>query len=51
MDTITYASIAAIPWAIADNNQGPVVPEVELAPLDVSALVLLFVTSKALHGS
>ena len=38
MDTMTYASLAAIPWSVAKNNQRPGVPEVELTPLDLVAL-------------
>jgi hypothetical protein len=38
MDTITYASLAVIPWSVAKSNQRPIVPETELAPLDLSYL-------------
>jgi hypothetical protein len=38
MDTTTYASLAVIPWTLAENNERPVVPEVELTPLDLAAL-------------
>jgi hypothetical protein len=38
MDTMTYASLAAIPWTVAESNERPIVPEIELTPLDLAAL-------------
>jgi hypothetical protein len=40
MDTMTYASLAAIPGSLAKKNKQPVPPEIELTPLDVSYLIL-----------
>jgi hypothetical protein len=39
MDTMTYASIAVIPWSIAESGQRPVVPEPEFAPFNLSFIV------------
>ena len=36
MDTVTYASLAAIPERLAQKNKQPVPPEIELTPLDLS---------------
>jgi len=36
MDTATYASIAVIPWSVAESRQRPVMPETELRRLDLS---------------
>ena len=38
MDTMTYASVAALPWSVAQNKKQPVVPEVEFTPLDLSRI-------------
>jgi hypothetical protein len=39
MDTMTYASLAAIPRSAAEANKRPIVPEVEFTPLNLVALV------------
>ena len=36
MDTMTYASVAALPWTIAENNKQPVVTEPEIVFVDLS---------------
>jgi hypothetical protein len=36
MDTMTYASVAALPWSVAQHNKHPVAPEAEFTPLDLS---------------
>lgn len=36
MDTMTYASLAAIPRSLAQKNKQPMPPEIELTPFDVS---------------
>ena len=36
MDTMTYASVAALPWTIAENNKQPVVTESEIVFVDLS---------------
>jgi hypothetical protein len=38
MDTMTYASVAAIPESVANSTRRLLVPEVELIPLDLSHL-------------
>jgi hypothetical protein len=38
MDTMTYASLAAILGWAAEANERPIVPEVEFTPLDLVAL-------------
>ena len=38
MDTMTYASVAALPENVANSTRRLLVPEVELAPLDLSYL-------------
>jgi hypothetical protein len=38
MDTMTYASLAAILGWAAEDNKRPIVPEVELTLLDLVAL-------------
>lgn len=39
MDTTTYASLAAIPWSVAESSRHSVIPEVEFIPLDLCALL------------
>jgi hypothetical protein len=39
MDTMTYASVAALPWTIAENNKQPVVVEPEIVFVDLSSIV------------
>ena len=36
MDTTTCASLAAIPWQVAESSRHPAVPEAELMPFDLS---------------
>ena len=38
MDTMTYASVAALPAGVANSTRCLLVPEVELTPLDLSYL-------------
>ena len=38
MDTMTYASVAALPETVAKSSRRLLVPEVELTPLDLSYL-------------
>lgn len=38
MDTMTYASVAVLPWIIAQGRIIPVPPEVEVIRLDVSMI-------------
>ena len=38
MDTMTYASVAALPENVANSTRRLLVPEVELTPLDLSYL-------------
>ena len=38
MDTMTYASVAALPESVANSTRHLLVPEVELTPLDLSYL-------------
>src|SRR5271156_500610 len=38
VDTMTYASVAVLPWSIAEDRTHPVLPEVELIRLDVSMI-------------
>jgi hypothetical protein len=38
MDTMTYASVAALPESVANSTRRLQVPEVELIPLDLSYL-------------
>jgi len=39
MDTATYASVAALPWSIAQISKRPVVAETDLVPLNLTYLV------------
>ena len=34
MDTITYASVAALPWSIVQRTKRPLVAEADFVPLD-----------------
>ena len=36
MDTMTYASVAVLPWTIAENNRQPVLVEPEIVFVDLS---------------
>jgi hypothetical protein len=36
MDTMTYASVAALPLSVAQNKKQQVVPEAEFTTLDLS---------------
>ncbi|MBV8898702.1 MAG: hypothetical protein JOY92_01125 [Verrucomicrobia bacterium] len=36
MDTITYASVAVLPWSIAQGKKRPLVPEADFVPLDLT---------------
>jgi hypothetical protein len=38
VDTMTYASVAMLPWSIAQDRNHPVLPEVEVIRLDVSMI-------------
>ena len=38
MDTMTYASVAVLPWSIAQDRTHHVLPEVEFIRLDVSMI-------------
>jgi len=35
MDTMTYASVAALPESVANSTRRCLVPEVELTPMDL----------------
>ena len=55
MDTMTYASLAAIPGRLAQKNKQPVPPETEFTPLDPShatsnSVEQSSVRSKISHG-
>jgi hypothetical protein len=39
MDTITYASVAVLPWSIVQSSKRPLVPEADFVPLDLTYLV------------
>jgi hypothetical protein len=36
MDTMTYASVAALPWSVAQTNKHHIVPEAEFPSLNLS---------------
>jgi len=38
VDTMTYASVAVLPWSIAKDRTYPVLPEVEFIGLDFSMI-------------
>jgi hypothetical protein len=38
MDTMTYASAAALPWSLAQHKKQPVAPEAEFTPLNLSCI-------------
>jgi hypothetical protein len=38
VDTMTYASVAILPWSIAQDRAHPVLPEVEIIQLDFSMI-------------
>jgi hypothetical protein len=38
VDTMTYASVAVLPWSIAQDRAHPALPEVELIRLDFSMI-------------
>jgi hypothetical protein len=38
VDTMTYASVAVLPWSIAEDRVHLVLPEVEFIRLDVSMI-------------
>ena len=38
VDTMTYASVAVLPWSIAQDRAHPVLPEVEIIQLDFSMI-------------
>jgi hypothetical protein len=38
MDTMTYASVAVLPWSIAQDYTLSVLPDVEFIPLDLSMI-------------
>jgi hypothetical protein len=38
MDTMTYASVAALSWSVAQKKEQPVVPEAEFTTLDLSCI-------------
>jgi hypothetical protein len=38
MDTVTYASVAALPCSVVQRTERPRVPEVEFIPLELSYL-------------
>ena len=38
MDTMTYASVAVLPWSIAQDRAHHVLPEVEFIRLDFSLI-------------
>jgi hypothetical protein len=38
MDTMTYASVAVLPWTIAQDRIHPAPPEIEVIRLDVSMI-------------
>ena len=39
MDTITYASVAALPWSIVQSTKPRLVPEGDFVPLNLTYLV------------
>ena len=39
MDTMMYASVAVLPWTIAESNKQPVVTEPEIIFVDLSSIV------------
>jgi hypothetical protein len=41
MDTMTYASVAMLPWSIAESNKQDTIPETELRSLNFSYLTPL----------
>jgi hypothetical protein len=36
MDTMTYASVAVLPWSVAEQNKHLVIREAEFTPMDLS---------------
>jgi hypothetical protein len=38
MDTMTYASVAVLPWSIAQDHTHFVRQDLELAPMDLSMI-------------
>jgi hypothetical protein len=38
MDTMTYASVAALPWSIAQDHTHFVPQDLELAPMELSMI-------------
>jgi hypothetical protein len=38
VDTMTYASVAMLPWSVAQDRSHPVLPEVEFIQLDFSMI-------------
>ena len=38
MDTMTYASVAVLPWSIAQDYTHPVLPDVEFISLNPSMI-------------
>ena len=38
MDTMTYASVAALPWRIAEDHADFVRQDLELAPIELSLI-------------
>jgi hypothetical protein len=39
MDTITYASVAALPLSIAQSSKRPLVAEADFVPLNLACLI------------
>ena len=38
MDTMTYASVAVLPWSIAQDHAHLVLQDLELAPMELSMI-------------
>jgi hypothetical protein len=51
METMTYASVATLPWSIAQNKKHPVVLEAEFTPLDLSRITRKWIQCEMLQGS
>jgi len=51
MDTMTYASIAALPWSVAQNRKQLLPAEAEFTPLNLSYIAWPFRVSDAQLGA
>jgi len=43
MDTMTYASVAALPWSVAQTNKHRIVPEAEFPSLNLFTMAPVMV--------